>query len=81
MISLHRSYSHYMVDEPLAWKPVRDGGRLTATVVCAQGHSGLIDEHTIADDGTVMPSVVCTGPDGKGGCAWHEFVRLEGWAT
>jgi hypothetical protein len=31
--------------------------------------------HTIADDGTVMPSVVCPHQ----GCTWHVWVRLLDW--
>jgi hypothetical protein len=45
-------------------------------VVCSRAHEGLIDEHEIAADGTVTPSVVCT----ESGCDFHDFVRLEGWA-
>ena len=43
------------------------------------GHGG----HTIADDGTVTPSVVCQAGDKHrdpaDGCDFHEIVRLEGW--
>jgi hypothetical protein len=31
--------------------------------------------HAVADDGTVTPSYVCPYPP----CAFHEWVRLEGW--
>jgi hypothetical protein len=31
------------------------------------------DAHTIADDGTVSPSFVCTAP----ACTFHDFVKLE----
>lgn len=31
--------------------------------------------HTIADDGTVNPSVVCPHTP----CTFHEYVRLDGW--
>lgn len=74
--------------EPLTWRPVRNpDGTMTADVTCARGHDGLIDEHTIAADGTVTPSVVCAGyPAGdparpSGPCDWHEHIRLEGWTT
>lgn len=31
--------------------------------------------HSVADDGTVSPSFVCT----KAGCLFHTFIRLGGW--
>jgi hypothetical protein len=31
--------------------------------------------HTVADDGTVSPSLVCPFAP----CTFHEFVKLEGW--
>ena len=63
---------------PLTWWPVRIlRRRTTANVVCSVGHAGLITDHEIAADGTVTPSVVCT----QGGCVFHEFVRLVGWAA
>lgn len=48
---------------------------MTAEIVCAKGHSGLMRVHTIAANGEVEPSVVCTVE----GCGWHEFITLEGW--
>ncbi len=60
MIELQRSYAGPFEDEPLTWKPVRFDGGQTATLVCSNGHAGLIDEHEITDDGMVSPSVVCT---------------------
>ena len=43
-------------------------------LICPKGHIGQLD-HTIAEDGTVSPSVVCP----ESGCGFHEYVRLEGW--
>ena len=84
VVSLQRNQARDAFrDTPLTWRPVRMPDQsFSATVVCKNGHHGLIDEHTIAADGTVTPSVVCTGPDGKGEetCGWHENVRLEGWS-
>ena len=60
---------------PLTWRPVRTGGPATASLVCSNGHDGLIDEHEIAEDGTVTPSVVCPHE----GCGFHEYVQLNGW--
>lgn len=50
------------------------GGR-SVWVTCPKGHCGTLDDHTVRDDGTVVPSLVC--PDG--GCDFHENVRLIGW--
>jgi len=36
-----------------------------------------LNTHTISDDGTVNPSVVC--PYTKEGCNWHVWLKLEGW--
>lgn len=56
----------------------KDGVR-SAVIGCPKcglmGH--LKGSHQIADDGTVSPSVVCTTE----GCGFHEFIRLEGWAS
>mgnify|MGYP001576936534 CR=1 FL=1 len=61
--------------EPLTWHPVLLDSRLTAELACNHGHSGLLSDHDIAEDGTVSPSVVCTSP----GCGFHESVKLDGW--
>lgn len=60
-----------------AWK-AENRERLpdTTNVVCGNGHAGLIDEHVIADDGTVSPSVVCTEEN----CGWHEHIQLDRWS-
>jgi hypothetical protein len=44
---------------------------------CGRGHVSLLakDQHTVAADGTVSPSLVCP----RKGCDWHVFGRLEGW--
>lgn len=72
---------------PLTWRRVKRGGGQradgslipelpdTASVVCSRSHDGLIDEHEIAADGTVTPSVVCN----QDGCDFHEHIRLIGW--
>lgn len=44
-------------------------------VACAEcGVRGSLEDHTIAPDGTVSPSLVCPGE-----CGWHVFGRLIGW--
>ncbi len=53
-----------------------------AVVVCPQCGNGISigggrlfgSVHTIADDGTVSPSVVCHA------CVWHACIRLGGWS-
>lgn len=54
-----------------------EGGIRGVLLSCAHGHEGILSptHHTIANDGTVTPSVVCPIK----GCTWHEFVRLDGW--
>lgn len=44
-------------------------------IVTPTGMLGNLSEHTIADDGTVTPSVLITGQDGE----WHGMVKLEGY--
>ena len=77
MYFLKRSYTKPFDDIPLTWKPVKtiDNPWSTASIVCANEHNGIIDEHTIDDEGVVSPSVVCT----QDGCNFHEFVTLVGW--
>jgi hypothetical protein len=35
-----------------------------------------LSEHTINEEGVVVPSLVCP----EDGCGWHEFVTLVGWS-
>ncbi len=39
------------------------------------GETASLGDHTIDADGLVNPSLVCPHK----GCAFHEFVVLEGW--
>ncbi len=74
-------------DPPLTWRLVTiGGGGRSATLVCGNGHDGGLLDHTITADGLVSPSVVCNGIPAHGdqpavGCTWHEYVRLDGWAS
>lgn len=63
--------------ERLTWVRVRGGNKEdSAIVICGEGHVGSIsEEHTITPYGIVFPEIVC----GEKGCAWREYVRLEGW--
>lgn len=60
---------------PLTWTLLRMGSRWSAMAVCPNGHEGSLDDHAIAEDGVVTPSVVC--PEKK--CGFHDYVQLEGW--
>ena len=63
-------------DPPNTWWPVRkQNGDFIATYQCPANHCGLLDEHTIHDDGTVEPSVVCT----QDNCTFHDRIKLLGW--
>jgi hypothetical protein len=42
---------------------------------CPNGHIGSLDDHEIADDGTVSPSVVCPHV----GCGFHDNIKLADW--
>lgn len=67
------------------WFDTWGGGEgKTISVKCANGHISTLwsrrdgkdsTHHTIADDGTVTPSVVC--PREK--CDWHENIVLVDW--
>ena len=43
---------------------------------CPKGHVGRLDDHSVAADGTVTPSVQCP----EGDCDFHDNVRLDAWA-
>lgn len=57
------------------WWPATLDGERTAWLKCPGGHAGSLIDHTIAGDGRVTPSVVCSDD----ACAWHVFVQLVGW--
>lgn len=63
--------------EPGTYKPVLDGNRRTAIVICPRCGSRLhLSPHLVLNDGTVTPSVVCRSP-----CTFHEFITLDGWSS
>jgi hypothetical protein len=45
-------------------------------MACPSGHVLTLREHSIEEDGTVVPSVVCPNT----GCRFHNYVRLVGWS-
>jgi len=61
--------------KPLTWKGGRSRDSRTALVTCSNGHTSSLSDHSIADDGSVSPSLVCPYKN----CNFHEFVRLDGW--
>lgn len=65
-------------DLPHTWRPLlnMEGKRISASIVCARGHHGVLTDHIIDKDGIVSPSVVCP----EEGCDFHEFIRLIGWS-
>ena len=67
---------------PGTWFPVTIDGVKSARVTCPECRRpcsigpyspGAESGHTIAADGTVLPSLVCPY------CPWHVFVRLLDW--
>ncbi|MBU2118771.1 MAG: hypothetical protein KJ954_14380 [Alphaproteobacteria bacterium] len=60
------------------WHGARlEDGRRACIISCPGcGNYGSLSGHSIAADGTVTPSVVCTVP----GCGFHEWIKLEGWS-
>ena len=60
----------------LGWWKWRGGSFVFVRCPNDHTHSVLTpggSSHTVADDGAVMPSMVCPS------CDYHEFVKLEGW--
>lgn len=63
-------------DVPLTWRNYIYEGKIlecSPVIVDLNCHYLSIHKHTIMDDGTVNPSVVCPV------CGWHEIIKLEGW--
>lgn len=59
-----------------SWRLLKADDKTSALVTCAKcGRSCTLTQHTIADDGEVMPSLVCPYDN----CDWHVFVKLVGW--
>ena len=66
--------------EPLTYsigKLLKKGeeGEPVVGMTCDKKHFSMLNDHEIADDGTVTPSVVC--PDSE--CGFHEMIVLEDW--
>ncbi len=62
---------------PGTWWPLQTPDGRSATFVCPKcGLKGALDDHVIASDGQVTPSVQCLGD-----CEFHDNVRLLGWTA
>lgn len=62
---------------PGSWRDMFAERRM-AIVACPKcGQTYSLRGHTIADDGTVSPSLVCPAK----ACDFHEHVRLMDWAA
>ncbi len=73
-IQRHRDKDTWL--QPLTYSVSRlEGGGASAMMACNNGHIGSLSEHEITIDGSVTPSVVCTGKE----CSFHEYVKLVGW--
>ncbi len=65
------------VDPTPAWGIDKgDGGVFVRCGQCGKAVD-LHEQHTIAADGTVSPSVHHDEP----GCGWHVHIKLEGWRS
>jgi len=60
---------------PKTWRKLLSGEKISASIVCPNGHYGVLIDHDIGSDGTVSPSVVCP----EEGCKFHDYVKLLGW--
>ena len=57
------------------WTPKTVDGVRTAVLSCPScGKVSYLTDHSISDNGKVLPSVVCPFA-----CDFHEFVQLENW--
>jgi ribosomal protein S27AE len=64
-------------NQPGTWRPARVEGVWTVRIWCPRcGLSATLEEHQIAPDGYVYPSLVCPHR-----CGFHEFGRLCDWST
>ena len=61
----------------LSWTAWKTGTKVHALLRCPKGHLATLDDHEIAADGTVSPSVVCP----MEGCGFHETLKLLDWES
>lgn len=59
------------------WSPVLGlDGIIHPNIIDSTGDYFGLESHTISEDGTVSPSVVCPYDNG---CTFHEYIKLVGW--
>ena len=62
--------------KPGTWRGGKTPKKRTALFCCPLcGEIASLSKHDIDERGVVSPSVVCPVK----GCAFHEFIHLEGW--
>jgi hypothetical protein len=54
---------------------IRDGKPIVYLRCPSCGDYAALDDHKIANDGVVSPSVICP----FGGCTFHDTIKLLGW--
>lgn len=66
------------IPEKAEWAPLKVGDTHTAWLACPKcGQRGTLEDHEIAADGSVTPSVMCND-----GCDYHESgLLLVGWVA
>lgn len=62
---------HLPADPPPWWTFMGEG----ILLACPFGHTALLEDHEVLDDGTVQPSAECPHE----GCTFHETIRLMDW--
>lgn len=75
MIQFKKRISSTM--EPCTWNYLVDRlhDKISASIVCPNGHYSIITDHKIDDNGVVSPSVVCS----IAGCNFHDHIVLKSW--
>ena len=79
MIEVVRTFSKPFEEPPLSWKPVysHDEGKIFPLFTCSNGHTGLLKEWEVTEEGIVSPSVDCT----EDNCDFHDHIKLLGWES
>ena len=75
MITIKKAGADGISPKPGTWNRFKVPGGHSILMCCPNGHIGSLDDHDIATDGEVSPSVQC--PDES--CDFHDMVRLESW--
>ena len=58
------------------WELASTPAGYTALMSCPEcGKIAALSDHTIEEDGSVHPSVVCP----RDNCTFHKHIQLEGW--